>query len=59
MFSATQSKENEEATATQLTTVRGRHHDPTVVLVGIDFLLLSCFTGVALHECSWGRSKYI
>jgi len=53
IFSATQSKEDEEATVTQLTMVRGRYHGPIVVLVETDFLLLSCTTGIALHRGLW------
>jgi len=47
-LSATQPKENEEATVSRLTMVRGRHYSPTMVLPGTDFLLFSCSMGV--HE---------
>jgi len=59
MFLATQPKENKEVIVSQLTTIHGRHHGPTMVLAGVDFLLLSCSTGVASHGCPWERSKYI
>jgi len=54
MISATQLKENEEATVSPLTTIHGRHHGSTVACVEIGFLLYSCSTsGVR------GLSKYI
>jgi len=59
IFSATQPKENEEATVSLFTTVHGRHHGPTVVWAGIGFLLFCYSTGVASHGCPWGKSKYI
>jgi len=59
MFSATRPKEDEEAIVTQLTTVHSRHHGSIVVLAGMDFLPLSCSTGVESHGCPWGGSKYI
>jgi len=58
MFLATQPKKNEEATISPFTTVCGRPHDLTMVLAEIDFLLFSCSTGIAVHGCPWGRSKY-
>jgi len=46
-------KTNEEASVTQLTTVRGKHHGPTVVLAGTNFLLLSCSMGITPHSHPW------
>jgi len=50
-LSATKPKEDEETTISPLTAVRGRHHSPTVVLAGTDFMLFSYFMGVATHGC--------
>ena len=59
MFSATQLKEDEEATVSLLTTDHGRHYGPTVVWTETDFLLFSYSSGVVSHEYPWVRSKYI
>jgi len=57
MFSATQLKENEEATISPLTTIRGRYHGPTVVLVGTDFLLFFLLNGRSSIWMSVGEVK--
>jgi len=54
MFSATQPKENEEATISPLAMVHGRHHGPTVVSAGADFLLFPCFRGIAAYGVRGG-----
>jgi len=50
-FSTIWLKKNEEGTVLPLIMVCGRHHAPIVALDGIDFLLFSCSTGIATHEC--------
>ena len=49
IISATQLRENEEATVSPLTKVRGRHHGCTLVLAGTIILLFYYSMGITSH----------
>jgi len=47
-------KENEEASSYHLTTIYGRHHGPTMVLIGIEFCTLLILYGHGIRGASIG-----